>query len=74
MEADKAVGTLIVPEWKSAMYWPMLVDQQGNYKSFVRDFMILPQINLISTGSCKSGIFTDEPLKFIMIAFRVQFK
>ena len=40
MESDKAVGTLIVPEWKSAMYWPMLVDQQGNYKSFVRDFMI----------------------------------
>ena len=74
MEADKAVSTLIVPEWKSAMYWPMLVVQQGSFKSFVREFIILPQNNLISSGDCKRGLFAEEALKFKMIAFRIQFK
>ena len=56
------------------MYWSMLVDQQGSFKSFVREFIILPQNNLISSGDCKCGIFAEEPLKFKMIAFRIQFK
>ena len=74
MEADKAVGTLIVPERKSTIYWPILVDQQGSFKSFVREFIILPQNNLITSEDCKCGIFAEEPLRFKMTAFRIQFK
>ena len=35
--ACRAFGTLIVPKWKSSSFWPLLVDSNGAFKSFVRD-------------------------------------
>merc|ERR1712055_845239 len=33
----KAKGTLIIPRWYSAAYWPMLVDHNSKFKYFVVD-------------------------------------
>jgi hypothetical protein len=34
------VGTLLVPKWKSAMFWPLLVSPiSGNLKKFVAEFI-----------------------------------
>jgi hypothetical protein len=36
----KTVGTLLVPKWKSAMFWPLLVSPiSGNLKKFVAEFI-----------------------------------
>jgi hypothetical protein len=36
----KTVGTLLVPKWKSAMFWPLLVSSiSGNLNKFVAEFI-----------------------------------
>ena len=70
---DKAEGTLILPEWKSAPFWPLLLSVNGSYKSFIVDYQVLPKSNIITAGRCKHGIFTNNPLSFNMIAFKIRF-
>ena len=33
-------GTLIIPEWKSAGFWPLLVDDRGLFKDFVQNYFL----------------------------------
>ena len=66
MKADRAKGTLVVPMWKSAPFWPML---KG--KSFVKQEYILNP-NSVVKGRGNNGIFSF-PMNFDMIAFRIVF-
>ena len=45
METCKAKGTLVVPEWKSAPFWPLLCsyDCPFLFPEFVKDFCYLPR-------------------------------
>ena len=44
-------GTLIIPEWPSAYFWPLLRDGPSRFKSFVREVFVLPVIkDLILEG------------------------
>lgn len=36
LKADKCSGTLIVPKWESASVWPLLVDNFGNFVTFIK--------------------------------------
>ena len=38
MQLCKAKGTLVIPKWKSALFWPMLVDKFTEHFNFVIDF------------------------------------
>jgi hypothetical protein len=34
----KARGTLVIPKWKSAMFWPMIINRfTDNYQSYIKD-------------------------------------
>ena len=35
-------GTLIIPEWPSASFWPFLRERSSQFKSFVVDVFVLP--------------------------------
>ena len=35
LQECKAKGTLIVPKWKSAVFWPLLFNEDGSPKEFV---------------------------------------
>ena len=70
---DKADGTLILPKWRSAPFWPLLLESNCTFKKFIRDHETLPRANIISAGRCKKGIFTNNPLSFNMIAFQIRF-
>ena len=41
----KTKGTLVVPEWKSAPFWPLLCsfDRPLLFQDFVKDFCCLPK-------------------------------
>jgi len=39
--ACRAVGTLIVPEWPSAFFWPLLKPRPSRFASFVVDIVRL---------------------------------
>ena len=59
---EKAEGTLILPEWKSAPFWPLLLNSNGSYKPFIAENQILSRLNIITAGRCKKGIFTKNPI------------
>ena len=69
---DKASGTLIVPEWKSAPFWLLIASSSG-FRYFIHDFQYLPENRVISKGHGKNGIFGEWPLKFKLVAFRIKF-
>ena len=53
-------GTLIVPEWPSAPWWPLLWEGDG-WASVVKAAVGLPcQEGLFIPGLCKWNVFTDE--------------
>ena len=70
--SEKAPGTLVIPMWKSAPFWP-LVCQNYVFRDFVKDHRLLPQVNVIAAGKGNNGIFAEEPLKFKMVALKISF-
>ena len=67
-------GTLIVPLWRSAHFWPVICDDGVHFSNFVHDWYVLPHIpNLFIRGKAKNCIFGNGQLKFIMLALRIDF-
>ena len=71
LEADRAKGSLIVPKWPSAAFWPCIVNADGSYKSFITDYKILPRKGTVCPGKGNNGVFGKDPLPFNMLALRV---
>ena len=73
MRNCKASGSLIVPFWHSAPFWPMICPDGERFASFIVDWMELPTFKeAYISGSCNS-VFGNENLNFGMIALRVHF-
>lgn len=80
MEFCKACGVVIVPEWKSAPFWPRICPYPPHFASFVKGVYYLPR-NLdvfipgpgtLRTYRDKPSVFQGRPL-FRVIALRVSF-
>ena len=72
MLAEKASGTLIIPEWKSAPYWPLIFDR-NDFKYFVKFYEYLPNRRLETHGKSNKSVFAKFPLNFKMLALRLHF-
>lgn len=67
-------GTLLIPEWHSAPWWPLLVTRRGTWKTFMADSrQILPYEGIFIAGSAASSIFTSGVPAFPLLALRLQF-
>ena len=72
MRANEEHGTLIIPYWLSAPWWPLLVTRQGIWDWFVRDCLnISPYDGNFITGSLSSNIFTVGVPPFELWALHV---
>ena len=69
---DKAMGTLVVPMWKSAPYWVLLHEMHGGLKSFVAYKKHLTNDKIIVPGRGNNGVF-EKPLLFSFVAFKIRF-
>uniref|UniRef100_A0A1X7USH4 Tyr recombinase domain-containing protein n=1 Tax=Amphimedon queenslandica TaxID=400682 RepID=A0A1X7USH4_AMPQE len=49
-------GTIIVPQWRSAVFWPLLVGREGQFYSFVKDHWYIDA----SPGLVLPDILTTE--------------
>ena len=74
LQVDRAPGTLVVPEWKSAPYWVKLVDSRGNFVSFIAQAEVLPFQNLIKKGRGNNGVFGKPILPFKMLGLKIRFE
>lgn len=74
MQSCHASGVLIIPEWKSTTFWPMIWSTEGCFEFFIKDWLYLPTEKSYYTP-CKnhSGSFGIEDLKFRMLALLIQF-
>ena len=77
----KAVGTMIVPEWPSASFWPVLSPQCGSRRQYIVDFVYLPKIaDLCIQGRGQSIVYKSKKclfagaLPFRMLALRLDFR
>ena len=73
--ACKSEGTLIVPHWPSASFWPFLFDQNYERKHFVADiFEFAPFQNIFVQGKNKKTIFGSEKFRNKVLAVRIAFE
>ena len=69
--SEGCTGTLVVPKWPSAPFWPLIVNKDGQYKSFVVDSYMFSVKDGIMPGRGNNGIFTDVNSTFDMLALRL---
>ena len=80
MKRCRATGTLIVPEWRSGLFWPVLCKNQYEFEYFVKGVLVLPKIHdFILEGpgqksiyKKKKSVFSGCPV-FNMLALRIDF-
>ena len=73
MKNCRVVGTLIVPLWLSAPFWPMLSVDGIHFKDFVISFMVIPTTKEFFTPGFCNSIYGNQDLSFRVLALRVQF-
>ena len=73
-QRSEACGTLVVPEWKSAAFWPLLFPDGANGAWFVREVRVLDKEKLVvCAGRNGANLFRDKPNTNIL-ALRVRFQ
>ena len=74
MIACKAVGTLVIPTWKSSYFWILLCDDGKHWNALVHNWVILPKFGyLFIRGKVKNHVFGSKDLSFSVVALRVNF-
>ena len=64
MHEFKAVGTLIVPMWRSSYFWPLLCSDGVHFNSFVADWLYLSaRADLFVKGRAKNKLFGAKAFK-----------
>ena len=71
----RASGTLLVPFWRSSIFWPILCPDGVHIASFVHDYRLFPYgNNVIMKGKRKNSIFGSSEFYFQLLALRISFE
>ncbi len=77
----RAVGTVIVPQWPSAAFWPVLSPSIGSFRGYLVTHVVLPSIaDLCIAGRGQSIVYKqgkrvfEGALSFKLIALRYDFR
>ena len=74
MRDCRAVGTLVVPMWKSAYYWTLLCNDGVHLNFFVKDWLLLPdRPDIFVMGRSKNRLFGTKAFKSRCLALRNDF-
>ena len=73
-EVFKARGTLIVPAWQSAHYWPLLSPYGVSFAPFVVDMVSLPlYTEMVHPGKSGSALCDHKHPNTAMLALKICF-
>ena len=69
-----AEGTLVVPKWKSSMFWPAIVNTfTGSYREFVVDFVEYEKPkSFFVPGSCFNSVFAVSPFNGSVLVLKIK--
>lgn len=75
LRADRAVATLIVPQWTGRYWWPLIAPQSGVLADFVTDWEWLPRrTGLFCSGELSGNAVDSPPPAWGVLALRVDFR
>ena len=66
----KSEGVLLVPEWKSAYFWPLITPDGEKFYPFVLDYLVLDPFYI---NDCKNGSVFTGFVKFRSLALLFSF-
>ena len=70
----KAVGSLIVPMWKSSNFWSLLCNDGMHLNSFIKHWLCLPKRpDLFVAGRAKNKLFGTKALSLLVLLFTLIF-
>ena len=69
---EKCTCTIIIPQWRSAPFWPLLFPDGVTKASYVTDVFFFQPGVLTRRGRGRNGIFDGRPLSFGLVAVRIQ--
>ena len=64
----KAKGVLVVPFWKSAFYWPLLI---GFFKQFIKDSLVVKATKVLTHGRNVNSLLGSSSFSSYMIALLI---
>ncbi len=68
----RATGTLVIPEWPSALYWPILVDIGGKWQPWIKNVARFPRArDILKSGHYPKCFFHSNPGRTPMVALRI---
>lgn len=74
MVAGHGDGTLLVPEWHSAPWWPLGITKHGSWLGFVTaSLRIQPYEAIFIPGATASCVFTTGVPSFCLLALKLCF-
>lgn len=74
MKLCHAKGSLIVPVWKSAHFWPLICSDGVPWSNFIHDWVTLPNFpNLFIACKALISIFGCMRLSFLSVALGIDF-
>ena len=75
LEMEAAAGTLVVPLWRSALFWPILCPDGIHFNSGIVDWVDVVQFpGWVVPGKCAANdMFTGKVVPFRMLALRCDF-
>ena len=64
----QASGVLLIPEWPSAYFWPLLTPDGKNFEDFVKDFLLLDPCYI---STCERSVFKGHaPFRSLALLIR----
>ncbi|XP_013410234.1 uncharacterized protein LOC106173608 [Lingula anatina] len=68
----KAKGTLVVPDWKSATFWPLLQDENSKWKWYIKDIIKFKNgCDICKQGKNKNSYIGSKNFKHQILAIRI---
>ena len=75
MEKCCCFGTIVVPYWPSASFWPILCSEGGHFGRAVKGWIDLPTgASYYVSGEHSGALFGKQDLKFRMLALSLDFR
>jgi len=74
LEFFKCSASLIIPLWKSAPFWPLLISNRYQFKPFVKEKLVFSKPNeFLKLGLYKKSLLGSGKFKSKIIALKIRF-
>ncbi|MEW8542467.1 MAG: reverse transcriptase domain-containing protein [Candidatus Thiodiazotropha sp.] len=68
----RARAVLVVPKWESSLFWPMIINQSGKFRSYIQDVVQYSRpSNFFVPGSDSNSIFAITPFVSDVLVMRI---